>query len=263
MEKTKKCTKCNIIKSLSDFETRTKVTGIYPKSQCKQCELDTQRERRRNKGIKARDTRKCRKCKNSQKTSLFKTRVDVCENCVKEDKVIKDNLINGFKKCTKCKKNKPLTEFGIRKYSNYEAIRSDCNKCVYNYIKERRKETSFQLITNLRNRLYQAVKSKNTKKSNNSLELIGCSITFIQKWLEYQFSSNIDWDNYGSYWVVDHVIPCASFNLENEEEQRKCFHWSNLQPLSYSENSSKSDKIIPFTIVLQELKSQYYKKYYT
>jgi hypothetical protein len=54
--------------------------------------------------------------------------------------------------------------------------------------------------------------------------------------LEYQFDENMSWDNHGKYWSIDHVIPCASFDMSNIDEQKKCFHWSNLQPLSIKEN---------------------------
>jgi hypothetical protein len=50
-------------------------------------------------------------------------------------------------------------------------------------------------------------------------------------------------ENYGSYWHVDHVIPCSKFNFENEENIKDCFRWSNLQPLEAKLNISKQDKI--------------------
>ena len=51
------------------------------------------------------------------------------------------------------------------------------------------------------------------------------------------------WDNYSQKgWHVDHIRPCESFNLQNEEEQMVCFNWRNLQPLWASENQQKLDK---------------------
>ena len=53
----------------------------------------------------------------------------------------------------------------------------------------------------------------------------------------------MNWDNYGE-WEVDHIKPCSSFNLLNEEERKECFHYSNLQPLWKGDNREKHDKII-------------------
>ncbi len=53
------------------------------------------------------------------------------------------------------------------------------------------------------------------------------------------------WNNYGyDGWHLDHVIPCSSFNLTAVEQQKKCFHYTNLQPLWAHENYSKGIKII-------------------
>ena len=51
----------------------------------------------------------------------------------------------------------------------------------------------------------------------------------------------MSWDNYGD-WHVDHIRPCASFDLTNEDEQRICFHYKNLQPLWGPDNLEKGSK---------------------
>lgn len=51
------------------------------------------------------------------------------------------------------------------------------------------------------------------------------------------------WANYGE-WHIDHILPCASFNLSDYKEQQKCFHYTNLQPLWAVDNYKKHDKII-------------------
>jgi hypothetical protein len=52
------------------------------------------------------------------------------------------------------------------------------------------------------------------------------------------------WENYGPVWHVDHIRPCASFDLTDPAQQRECFHFSNLQPLFAAENLAKGDKIL-------------------
>jgi hypothetical protein len=53
----------------------------------------------------------------------------------------------------------------------------------------------------------------------------------------------MNWNNHGIYWEIDHIIPCSRFNLEDEEQQKQCFHYSNLQPLTKTENRQKSNNI--------------------
>ena len=90
---------------------------------------------------------------------------------------------------------------------------------------------------NLHSRLYMAVQYKSCK----TMELTGCSLEDLTKHLESKFTEGMTWENYGQ-WHIDHIRPCASFNLEDPEEQKKCFHWTNLQPLWAADNLKKSDK---------------------
>ncbi len=62
------------------------------------------------------------------------------------------------------------------------------------------------------------------------MELIGCSLDDLWAWLETHFSPGMTRENRGT-WEVDHRRPCASFDLSDPEQQRECFHYTNLQPL--------------------------------
>jgi len=85
--------------------------------------------------------------------------------------------------------------------------------------------------------------SKSVNKCANTIELLGCNLLFFQKWLNYQFEDWMNFDNYGS-WEIDHVTPCESFDMTKDNEQKRCFHWTNCRPLLKKENNSKNDKII-------------------
>lgn len=77
------------------------------------------------------------------------------------------------------------------------------------------------------------------------MRLLGCSIADLCQHLEKQFREGMTWDNYCRFgWHVDHIKPCASFDLLDPAQQRACFHYTNLQPLWHWENAAKSDKII-------------------
>lgn len=79
------------------------------------------------------------------------------------------------------------------------------------------------------------------KKTKRTYEYLGCSIDELKKYLETKFTGNMSWDNYGKVWHVDHIIPCASWNLSDEFENNCCWNFRNLQPLYASENQSKKD----------------------
>lgn len=77
-----------------------------------------------------------------------------------------------------------------------------------------------------------AFKSVNLSKCISSSELIGCSIDFFKEYIESKFTKGMTWENWGLYgWHIDHIIPCASFDLSNLEQQKLCFNYSNMQPL--------------------------------
>ena len=82
---------------------------------------------------------------------------------------------------------------------------------------------------------------KGNEKAYKTIELLGCSIPEFKEYLEKLFKDGMNWDNYGYYgWHVDHILPCAYFDLSDPKQQRLCFHYTNLQPLWSKDNYKKS-----------------------
>ena len=75
------------------------------------------------------------------------------------------------------------------------------------------------------------------------MELVGCTIKELKMHLESKFLKGMNWKNYGK-WHIDHHTPVVEFNLSKIEEQKKCFHYSNLQPLWATQNLRKGTKKI-------------------
>jgi len=99
----------------------------------------------------------------------------------------------------------------------------------------------FKLSCYLRSKLRKLIKKEH--KYNSALKLLGCSLKELKHHLESKFKLGMSWSNYGLYgWHIDHIIPCAKFDLSKKSEQHKCFHYTNLQPLWAKENLKKSDK---------------------
>lgn len=80
-------------------------------------------------------------------------------------------------------------------------------------------------------------------KSATTMKLVGCSIEFLKIHLQNKFKPGMTWTNYGA-WHIDHIRPCASFDLSKPTEQRKCFNFTNLQPLWAKENLSKGKRYV-------------------
>ena len=72
------------------------------------------------------------------------------------------------------------------------------------------------------------------------MELLGCDIDYFVKYLKYQLQPGMTLNDM----QIDHMMPCASFDLTKTEQQKACFHYTNLQPLSQHENGSKGAKIL-------------------
>jgi hypothetical protein len=93
----------------------------------------------------------------------------------------------------------------------------------------------------LRHRICEAV--KRGLKSAATAELVGCAVGELRAHLEAQFQPGMTWGNWTKDgWHIDHIRPCASFDLTDPEQQRQCFHFTNLQPLWASDNCSKGAK---------------------
>ncbi len=100
----------------------------------------------------------------------------------------------------------------------------------------------FRIKSLLRRRLLNAV-NKGFKKGK-ALEFLGCSIEEFKTYIASQFKEGMSWDNHGiKGWHIDHVKPCSSFDLTDVEQQKICFHYTNMQPLWAFDNYSKAGKI--------------------
>ena len=116
------------------------------------------------------------------------------------------------------------------------------NKSHFNaYMVKWRQETPAALLRNrLQTRLHHFLGKAGKSKALSFAEYVGCSAEDLAKHLEGKFSDGMSWDNRGE-WHIDHIRPCASFDLTDPAQQRECFHYSNLQPLWAADNLRKSD----------------------
>ena len=126
------------------------------------------------------------------------------------------------------KKEYDRTKYQKHKDKINKRIRDKYNAC-----------NNTRIAQNIRTRIRLALKGKH--KSKSSQELIGCTYKYLMSYLEKKFEDGMSWDNHGE-WHIDHIRPCASFDLTDPEQQKQCFHYTNLQPLWAAENMSKGAK---------------------
>jgi len=162
-------------------------------------------------------------------------------------KTKKQYYINNRKKILKKKVIHAKRPEEIARKKNYNKIyRTDHFEEIQQwntaYIRERYKtDLNYKLTKILRGRMNMAL--GHNWKAARTAELLGASIPEVWNHLEKQFQPGMTRKNHG-LWHVDHIVPCSRFDLSDPEQQKKCFHYTNLQPLWAFDNISKGAKII-------------------
>lgn len=92
------------------------------------------------------------------------------------------------------------------------------------------------------------------KSGKDASDLLGCDTEFLYEWFMFSLSfcdDDLTFENYGTKWHIDHVIPCAVYDLTDEKQKKICFHWTNLAPLEKIENMSKGGRVYQSYIDIQ------------
>jgi hypothetical protein len=206
----------------------------------------------KNKSRKDGYQRECRDCCHNHHNKHYHT---------KKSPRLKENLKEGYKTCTCCKQELPLTDFkpgkgrfGVgatckicfnKKWNEYQKQTGQNKK--HNKLK-RQTDIQWKLKSNLRGRYLDALKRHTNggkvNKHHSAIELLGCNIDDYKQYLEQQFHPDMTWENHGILWEIDHIKPCASFDLTDVNQQQECFHYKNTQPLYKSYNRSKGAKFL-------------------
>ena len=110
----------------------------------------------------------------------------------------------------------------------------------------RRSNAELRVADNCRRTICHNLKKQGATKGGRTFSALPYTPSDLVEHLEKQFDDKMNWDNYGSYWDVDHIypqslLPCSS--LEDENFQ-KCWALENLQPLEKIANIKKSNKIL-------------------
>lgn len=199
----KQCSRCNITKLHSEFY----------KNKARKDGLQTY----------------CKPCMKSTNAESYQTHKDV-----------RDARTKAYQKTPTSKKYR--REWSKKKYHSNPEFRKKVITQAVKYERQRLGNNPiFKLKKVLRSRLKSAVKRANTTKSKKTFKLIGCNTLFLKKYIGNILKEGMTWENHGE-WHIDHIKPCASFDLSDPKQQIMCFHYTNLQPLWEEENLRKSNK---------------------
>lgn len=250
----KSCGRCGEVKYLNQFRFRNDHNKYI--NHCKQCEKKYNKEYRKDKisFYKQYNRQYNKQYYMDNKKELNKKSKQYRENNKEKIQLInreyKDKNKNKIKKQAKDYYNDNKNHYKKYRENNKNKIkiktkkwRENNKKHINDYNKNKlRTDINFKLAGNLRSRIKDAL--KNNSKSKSTIKLLGCTIPEFRKHLELLFNPEMSWNNHGTYWEIDHILPCSVFHLQHSEEQEICFAWWNMQPLECSINRSKNNKIL-------------------
>ena len=187
--------------------------------------------------------KKCNKCNIEKPLSEFykdKSTKDGlsynCKECKNSYRKENKDKIKEYQEQYYKENRKKLIEYSKKRNKEYYQNNKDkIKEYGNNYIKQRYStDIEFRLRHNLRSRINHAICNYNFEKKDTSIKELGCSIQDYFLYLESMFDENMNWDNYGTCWEIDHIHPISKGGS---------FHYTNTQPLTIEENRSKGNRL--------------------
>lgn len=259
---TKICKGCGIEKDLEEFHlSPTNKMGRHP--YCKECRNWNHRSGQSKqkelelKDLRSRGLKRCPSCKEIKPVTEFpssKNRPDglhpycfVCSRSkgleyvrrpeVKQHKKERESTREFLDNLAEYRRGSEKYQTRVKKYQSLPKYKE--------YATEYRKRDYVKVRRYLSTRIWKELSLyKKTKKSSYD-EYLGCDIEFFMGYLTSLFTEGMNWDNHGrgsDKWHVDHIVACAEFDMNDDDEVKKCFHYSNQRPLWEPENLRKNSK---------------------
>ena len=243
---TKTCSCCQLEKSMTEYKPQS--------AQCKDCVNKKKRERRAKEKQKKIDSgeikvireptkeghKVCPYCDVERPNEMFRKNRRKCLECERENgrKYRKSELGK--------KKSQKWVEDNSEQMAKLQANWYQDNKDKINekYRERYHYDINFKLIVNNKSRINNALNNAGKSKHQRTVKYLDCTPNHLANWLSYNFTDKMNFENHGSYWHMDHVIPVNKFDLTDPEQVKLCFNWKNLTPMVGKENMSKHDDIV-------------------
>ena len=251
MEDTKKCTKCGrelLLDQFHKYSYKRKDGGSGYKSRCKDCLSAEGVEWRKNNPEKARILSSKWGKNNPEKRRASNTRWR--ENNPEKKRAsdamwCRNNAEKNRERAAKWRQNNPERAKAnvLRWHEANKEYRAICER------KRKDNDLAYRMTHNIRNAMRMALKRND--KAGHTIDLLGCSIEYFRDYLEALFQPGMTWNNWSrAGWHIDHIIPLSYFDMADPEQQKRAWHYTNLQPLWAEDNRRKWYKIEERQLVL-------------
>jgi hypothetical protein len=246
----KRCFRCGVEKPIDEFIVNKGHKDGHG-SYCKPCDKERQKEYRIANADKLKECRKIwceknkeyvrEKAKQYQKNNLdkfAKYRKKYYENN-------KDKIARKHKEYADAHKDEARARATKWRINNRERVREAQRK----HDQKVRSTPMGRISENISSEISRSITRGIRGKRGHWEDIVGYTKEELKNHLESQFDENMSWNNYGSYWHIDHIVPMVAFNFETPEDIdfKRCWSLSNLRPLEATENMKKRCKIIePF-----------------
>ena len=265
--RTKRCTKCNQVKSLAEFYTTS--------NSCKECSREYQREyQRKNRHVLKAKNRAYYRTKGKIKAKIWylANRDRMLEYQTHYRELHKDEK----KEYDRIRNQRPEIKLRKRKHRQTQAMKEWHSQYMKDYLQDpenkkrmyqstcnniKRKlktDPKFKLNANIRNYIRYSLKVRGASKNGRKWErLVGYTLDDLVVHIEQLWRPGMTWQNHGrgpDKWQIDHVIPISAFDFTSAEDIgfKQCWALTNLQPLWADENLEKRDKLTrPFQSILR------------
>jgi len=81
--------------------------------------------------------------------------------------------------------------------------------------------------------------------SNKYIIELGCSYWQAKKHIERQWLPGMSWENHGTAWEIDHIVPASRFDVNDPMQRLQMSHFTNLQPMWTRDNRRKLNRVEP------------------
>ncbi len=140
-------------------------------------------------------------------------------------------------------KKKELEAKKLWRKNNPDKVKEEKKRHYEKY----KKQPKFRIDAAMSSHMRKQIKKYGFIKNKHWEELVGYTISDLMQHIESLFylDANLSWENYGTYWHIDHIIPKSKFYYTScaDEQFRLCWALNNLQPLEKIKNIKKGNRV--------------------